>query len=529
MLAVVFPVCLLAWLGFEFWPVGVQESIKVDALKQELHNRSVKPQVSTRFIRTELIDLKVEEFNITELVSDFAVGKGAIERVNNRLIIAEGNGRFVELERQAAGHISGRVLIPRVETNASAMREYFASRTPSANFSLVRITDLLFLQGASEMVVAHSLWHRDGNCVTINVSVISLDDLLQREERKTAPWKPLFQSQPCVTLGWPDANAFGGRLAQLDDGRILLSVGNAWQDQPENPVLKNGDYGRIVRIDPADGTYQSFSSGHRNSQGLAIDSANRIWETEHGPQGGDELNILKPGADYGWPHVTYGTNYGSRNWKFSNRQGHHDQYEKPVFAWLPSIAISNLVELNGFNDRWDGDLLITSLRAQSLHRMRLEGERVVYEERIRMHQRIRDIISLEDGTLVLWTDNGHVLWVSSVDPDRTIEDRIAELPADLQAAIGRCSKCHGFDAQSADRGKVSLFNVHGSKPARGPDHLYSKEMKRFAAGNEWWDENLLDRFIASPEKLVSGTSMAGQGVADARVRKGIISFLKTLY
>ena len=529
--AVVLLLGLSAWLAIEPDLAGPQEPGKVTARQQVPQDHATKPklQVVTRFLRTELIDLKIEEFNITDLVSDFAVNKGAIERVNTTILIAEGAGRLVELKKQAGGPVSGRILSPRVKTNASAMHEYYGSREPSANLNMVRITDLLLLKDGKSLAVAHGLWDVDSHCVTLNVKVILLDDLLVRDGQPKDPWRPLFQSRPCLTLGWPDANVLGGRLEQLDDSRILLSIGSAWQDQPDNPVLKEGDYGSIIQINLADGSYRSISRGHRNSQGLEIDSVNRIWETEHGPQGGDELNLIKPGANYGWPHVTYGTGYGSREWKFSKRQGHHDLFEKPVFAWLPSIGISNLIELKGFNERWDGDMLITSLRARSLHRLRLEGDRVIYEERIRMHQRIRDIISVEDGTLVVWTDKGNLLWVSGVDPDRTIEDRIAGVSPDLQAALGRCAKCHGFDAGSADRGKISLFKIFGSKPARGPEHLYTEEMKRFAAGRGRWNGKLLDSFIASPETVVPGTSMAGEGEPDARVRKAIVSFLKTLY
>lgn len=529
--AVVLLLGLLAWLVIEPWRAESQEPGKVTALQQVPQDHSIKPkpQIATRFLRTELIDLKIEEFNITDLVSDFAVTKGAIERVNNTIIVAEGAGRLVELKRQAGGAVSGRILVPRVETNASVMREYFGPREPSAGTNMVRITDLLLLKDGKSLAAAHGLWHPDGHCVTLNVKVILLDDLLVRDGQPKDPWRPLFQTQPCLTLDWPDANVLGGRLEQLDDDRVLLTVGSSWQDWPDNPALKSGDYGSIMQISLADGSYRSVSKGHRNNQGLEIGSGNRIWETEHGPQGGDELNLIKPGANYGWPEVTYGTDYESREWRFSKRQGRHDHYEKPVFAWLPSIGISNLIELRNFNERWDGDLLITSLRAQSLHRLRLEGDRVIYEERIMMHQRIRDIISVEDGTLVVWTDKGNLLWVSGVDPDRSIEDRIAGLSPDLQAVLGRCARCHGFDAQSADRGKISLFKIFGSKPARGPQHLYSTEMTRFAQSRDRWDETVLDSFIKNPEAVVPGTSMAGEGVADAQVRKGVISFLKTLY
>ena len=109
--------------------------------------------------------------------------------------------------------------------------------------------------------------------------------------------------------------------------------------------VADSDYGKTIRIDPNDWSATKFSLGHRNPQGITIDDKGRIWVVEHGPMGGDELNLIRQGANYGWPSVTLGVNYSGelvddKRWLPNPRQGRHDDYESPVFAWMPSIGVS---------------------------------------------------------------------------------------------------------------------------------------------------------------------------------------------
>ncbi len=141
----------------------------------------------------------------------------------------------------------------------------------------------------------------------------------------------------------------------------------------------------------------------RNPQGLYIDENNNIWETEHGPQGGDELNLIKQNRNYGWPFVTYGTHYDTYIWPPSKEQGRHDGYERPIHAWTPSIAISNLIQIKTRPQQWDEDFLVASFGA-GLFRLRIREGRVILAEPINIDARIRDLEQMNDGTVVLWTD-----------------------------------------------------------------------------------------------------------------------------
>src|SRR5690606_36143508 len=136
----------------------------------------------------------------------------------------------------------------------------------------------------------------------------------------------------------------GGRMASLGADTLLLTLGEHQFDGVRTPVAFAQDtavsYGKTYLIDLRTGTVERFTMGHRNPQGLYIDPSGTVWSTEHGPRGGDELNRLVRGGNYGWPIVTYGVNYGATAWPMNPRQGTHEGYDRPVYAWVPSIAVS---------------------------------------------------------------------------------------------------------------------------------------------------------------------------------------------
>ncbi|OOE74728.1 PQQ-dependent sugar dehydrogenase [Salinivibrio sp. ML290] len=156
-----------------------------------------------------------------------------------------------------------------------------------------------------------------------------------------------------------------------------------------------------------------FSFGHRNIQGIALDNnGTRIWAHEHGPQGGDELNVILAGENYGWPTITHGVNYGlgTQIGEGTSKPG----MRQPVYYWDPSIAPSGMTMVNSQQfPMWQGDLLLGSLKFGLLVRLELENGQVRHEERMLEGQfgRIRDVIQARDGSLLILTDrrNGSVL------------------------------------------------------------------------------------------------------------------------
>ena len=113
--------------------------------------------------------------------------------------------------------------------------------------------------------------------------------------------------------------------------------------------------------------------------------------------------------NYGWPFVTYGTAYDRHEWPLSEVSGSHEGFTRPVFAWVPSIGVSNLIQVGEIPRAWEGDLLVSSLKAMSLYRIRVREGSVIFAEPIEVGERIRDLEQMRDGTILLWADNARVV------------------------------------------------------------------------------------------------------------------------
>ena len=225
--------------------------------------------------------------------------------------------------------------------------------------------------------------------------------------------KVLFRALP---KSWGGRH-FGGRVVFDGSGQVFLTLG----DRGDGPRAQDpGDHaGSIIRLTedggiPRDNPYRSvagarpeiYTLGNRNVQGAAMNPWTReLWTHEHGPQGGDEVNVIRAGVNYGWPVITYGRNYGTgtRIGEGTHKQG----IAQPLHQWTPSIAPSGMAFYDG--DRfpgWRGNLLVGALKFQLLVRLALDGERVVREERILkgVIGRIRDVRVGADGYVYLLSD-----------------------------------------------------------------------------------------------------------------------------
>jgi cytochrome c2 len=285
----------------------------------------------------------------------------------------------------------------------------------------------------------------------------------------------------------------------------------------------NVDYGKTHIIDLATGSVQRrFTTGHRNPQGLVRREDGAVWSTEHGPLGGDEVNKLIEGLDYGWPRVTLGRDCGGCDWQI---EGRHEGFEKPRWSYVPSIGISNLIEVQGFASLWDGDLLVASLLGETLHRLRLDGDRVIYDEPIRIGDRIRDISQLADGRIMLWTDSGKlVLLEADLAPSPT-QKSLKTLPLDVQEIVADCAVCHDLNPGAPRPGRISLWGVKDRAKAAQAGATYSDALK--AQGGHW-SQAALDHFLKSPETAIPGTSMPYEGISDDAVRGQIVDYLSKL-
>jgi aldose sugar dehydrogenase len=224
----------------------------------------------------------------------------------------------------------------------------------------------------------------------------------------------LLQAQPAAKDGINAAS----RLAFGRDGTLYVTLGDRMvlRDQAQN---LDSDIGKTVRINPdgsiprdnpfvgrADARPEIFTLGHRNSEGLAVHPATgAVWELEHGAKGGDEVNLLRPGRNYGWPVITYGIDYSGEKIGIGTQK---DGMEQPLYYWDPSIAPSGMAFYTGnLFPAWKGNLFIGALKAERVARLVLKGERVVFEEDLllELHERIRDVRQGPDGALYVLTDN----------------------------------------------------------------------------------------------------------------------------
>lgn len=224
----------------------------------------------------------------------------------------------------------------------------------------------------------------------------------------------IFEAKPSKDT----SNHYGGRLVFLPDGTFTLLVGDGFEyrEQAQNPrshlgkIVRLNDDGSIPQDNPFAGREgalpEVYSLGHRNQQGLVFDGERGVlFETEHGPQGGDELNMIAAGKNYGWPVITYGRDYtGALVSPFTERPG----MEQPLVYWTPSIAPSGLAVYRGDKfPAWNGDLLVGALAFKHLRRVDLDDAgRVVGQEQLltKFAERIRDVRVSPDGYIYVTTD-----------------------------------------------------------------------------------------------------------------------------
>jgi hypothetical protein len=269
---------------------------------------------------------------------------------------------------------------------------------------------------------SHHFWKAQDGCFVVRVSELSTSLQALPQDVGNAQWTTLFESSPCIPLKGPNRkrgkNPFkgeeiGGKLLLMDGGKLLLTLGDQGFSGIESTQVfaqdPNADYGKTHLIDLATREHRVFTIGHRNPQGLYKAADGRVWLTEHGPQGGDELNVLRENVNFGWPEVTYGTDYGFAAWPLSKTPGRHDNFQQPAHAWVPSVGISDVIEIDSrLFPIWKGNLLIGSLSSRSLYRVVVDGDHAVLQEPIPFNKRVRDILQMPDGRILVWSDDAAI-------------------------------------------------------------------------------------------------------------------------
>ncbi len=217
---------------------------------------------------------------------------------------------------------------------------------------------------------------------------------------------------------------YGSRLAFDKDGYLFVSTGERSDLETRPYAQKQDSYlGKILKITkdgkPAPGNPnlagwkpEIYSTGHRNPQGMAIDHKGQVWDAEMGPRGGDEINLIQPGKNYGWGDVTYGIEYSGK--KINNGTTKKEGTEQPVYYWDPSISMSGITFYTGNIEEWKNNMMIGCLSGQKIIRLVIENNKVVGEEWLLTdkNDRIRDVLNGQDGNLYAVSDSGKLYKIS---------------------------------------------------------------------------------------------------------------------
>ena len=249
---------------------------------------------------------------------------------------------------------------------------------------------------------------------------------LSADARRLDEVQLIFRQLPKVN----SSAHFGCRIVEAFkngqlDGNLFLTLGERFSRMQDAQKLDN-HHGKVVRVGkdgsvPKDNPFintanalpEIWSYGHRNPQGATLASDGTLWTHEHGPQGGDEINLPQAGKNYGWPVISYGENYGGG--KIGEGLTAKAGMEQPLHYWVPSIAPSGMafVTTDTYGSTWRGNLLVGSLKFQYLNRIVLDGRKVIREDKLLtdLNQRIRDVRQGPDGLIYVLTDasNGQLI------------------------------------------------------------------------------------------------------------------------
>ncbi len=277
------------------------------------------------------------------------------------------------------------------------------------NDSRFAITDIAVLASdntKASILVSYPIYNRAGKCVVVKLSAYEVALTQKPTLSKSKDW---FTSKPCVPVSAVQHAA--GRLEVIDKTSAYLTIGDLGFKKIGNKSAR-GDLGSVFKVSA--NKIEKISSGHRNQQGIVLIGTN-LYTSEHGPRGGDELNLIKKGVDYGWPIVTYGDRYSFFDYVKPTRSGSHEGFEKPLYYWVPSVAPTELIQLPASSNwgGWSEQLVMGTLAEQVLIFIQLlDKQKVGTVVSVDVGQRIRDLEVTSMGSILATTDSGQLLLIT---------------------------------------------------------------------------------------------------------------------
>ena len=282
-------------------------------------------------------------------------------------------------------------------------------RQLDSRFAITDIAVMSQSPSAAKLLVSYPRLGSSRDCVEVVVDQLDYNRVTQKA-RKAATW---FVSKPCVPIS--AVQHASGRFAVIDANSAYVTVGDLGFSGINDRAVR-GDLGSVFKLTATSAT--KVSQGHRNAQGIVLFDGKTLLTAEHGPRGGDELNLIQQGGDYGWPFVTYGQPYGDGDYVQPLQPGTHYGYLAPLKYWVPSIAPTELVQLptDGWG-QWSRGLVMGTLREQSLVFITLDSSFTPTQTTmVNMGERIRDLDVLPNGAMIASTDSGKLLVMTLRNP-----------------------------------------------------------------------------------------------------------------
>lgn len=418
----VLQILVAALIGF-FVGAALQSIHKLTFLRNTLNKVVVLSLELSNSIRrrdlvegeSEIIDSHYYKFAKERYLTSSTARYGGIDKINDQILFVDGDGRAFLLKSDGFSEISN--------LGIRNNKDEFARKYK--NSDAFGIKDILVVpthNRKNELYVSTVEFDLQRECYYL--SVWQSEYVEVSSDFKALKWTKIYSTKPCL-FHHKNANyagtSAGGRLDYDGKNHIYFSTGDFYFDGVnERDVVgeKGSDYGKIVQISiKKPNSAVPLATGFRNPQGLVF-TASGLFETEHGPKGGDELNHIPDGTfnrNYGWPHATFGVDYSGKDWPLDplNKNHFSKNFTPPLFAWLPSIGVSNLIEVRSSPElmRWAGNILVSSLRDQALHRVILTPMgRVAGMERIAVGFRIRDLFQLDNSMYLLEDSDRPVIW-----------------------------------------------------------------------------------------------------------------------
>lgn len=522
----------------------------VAALKK-LYERVHPRSNGSADITTTLLKLQVDQ-TITVPAAERGVG-GGMTSFGPELVLINNDGT-IYIEAGGKLQRSGIAGPDNRYAAYAAAAQRLEPQGYSFNLSRLRYNDILSFStpSAKYLLASYIEWDDATSCFRNAIARLTLPaataSLLQAKAQ-SADWKVIARTEPCIpikkTYRALEGHMSGGRMTRFGPHSIAITSGDFHWDGVYGPFNVDAsstlplaqdpraEYGKVIEIDVESGGKRIISVGNRNMQGIATTADGSLWTIEHGPRGGDELNRQRDGANFGWPLQTYGTQYSALPWPQALPYGRHDRFETPAYVWLPSAAVSGLTLVQGFDPAWDGDLVASSLAAQSLFRLRISQGRAVYAEPIPIGARLRGVHQHTDGRLVLWTDEAKLVYLKPKAASMTFE--FAQRAIDQSAlsaqqktvakgALTMCIECHSLDGGSHEKAP-SLAGVWQRRIGSTP---FAGHSSALAGKGGTWDRASLEAYLADPQAFVPGTKMPNPGIADAAVRSELVSVLEKI-